>query len=497
MDTYISMNQCRFDISQCEIRAKLNPYDVQLCINEEKDVKKNILSASGTEIAVVYVGTIQEAMSVNTNISDFNEFFFQAEVLDPIYNATFAGQVEWQHVIISGNNIVPGSPNAPPFWSGFFQITYKRERVTGSPSPPPGLGWVNISPGEWVRKPRVQEVFDEDTNTSYPSGSYFRHWKVLGEDPTDNGRTLGSVLDYLVSCVPVASDFFNINPPGTAPLADQVYVDAAAELSRILVYQKSDVTRPVVSNNATLAETTQGEFLLFLKNIFNVDWRIEKVLGVDTLRIEHLAYFEALAAVTLDMTASDYVRYIAKRGSYTYKNDKAPGLEKFFWMDVVGIEFEGNDIKYGGGCTNPDDKLEYRTQVTTDFPYSQAYPAKVSDFGFFLIATQEYSGQNVIIEGAIPGHFGTYLNAPLAYKNLHLKYWKHGRFAISGTMNEAATTFISTIPQKQQEKINAKLCLSEFEGWDFGRIRTQFGDGYSPTAKYSLRDETIELNVIF
>lgn len=493
MDSYIRFNQASVNVKRCEIIVKFTPDDIVGCVKAEMQKRRNVLDAFNTRRVYGNVGTV-ETNGGSGVILGFNEFNIETEVIDFLAPAGLG----WTATRVAGTAIVAGSPN-PPYWNGSFDIDYMRERVTGSPTQPPGNGWLSNGVNDWVRPVLKEEVYDENWNTDLTTGEYLREWRVLSNADIDNGRAIGDVLDFFVTCCPVASDFLNINPPLTAPLTEQVYLDAVDYYNALIVFQKSDVTRPNVSNNATRWETTLTELLTQLKNVLNLEWRVERIAGVETLRIEHSIYFEQSGNITLDLTSQRWERWVADKNNYTYKTEKAPSVERFAWMDKVSRAFAADDITYEGGCTNPDEYVDYTSNVTTDLPYATAYPTRISDDGLFWVSAQLYDGRYVIKDVTVPTVSGSIINGALSYKFLHPRLWTYGRYAESGYMNGSLTTFETIIRQKQQERITLPgFCFSDFEDWDFtGLVQTQFGSGEIALAEYELGSETLTLDLVF
>ena len=487
---YVTMNRCAFNKRECKVDVRFSIDDPVTCWDENKSKQNNFLLVPNPVTVSGVVGTIQTVVSIVTPCT-FLPPTIPADVTAYILNLTLPGQVGWRETLIVGTNIVQGA-----MWTGDFQVTFKRERVTGSVTQPPGLGWINLGGGEWVREPRVVEIFDELTNLVFTNDEYYQHWLIVAEGDIDNGRTLKDTLEFFSPCgMPVVSDFFGINPVGDAP-TNSAYTEALDTMQDVVLFQKSDILRPFVSNNATIQKTTAESLMNYLRAIHNVDFRIENVGGVNRWRIEHWSFFNDAQTVTLDITQPRWADALKRKDNYVWNTDTNPGIERFYWGDNVSSNFDGYDIIYGSGCTNSEQSKDYRTAVTTDLAYAQAYPTRLADEGFFMLACDLFGTDHIIIEDNIPSLFGTFFNAPLSYRYLHFYFWRHGRFAESGQMNNALTTFLSTVRRRQQEQIELRgFCLTDFEAWDInGLVRSQLGD-CEYTATYSVVNSTLTLNL--
>lgn len=320
-------------------------------------------------------------------------------------------------------------------------------------------------------------------------------------DPIDNGMLFEDVLDVMlgtggIDCpLTVVSNFFQINPDGTNPSND-AYTTAIANLNNMVVFQKSDVKRPGVSENATVANIKFEELFEWLATMFKVYPAIEG----STLRLEHVSYYES-KPVGIDLTASLYARWIADKNKYTYKTDKLPRFEFFQWMDDANTsaKMRTGGLTYGQACSSEGEEVtNVAARVNTDLEGIISNPENFVDDGFVFINAFLLSGAYYAIEETIQGTAQIALNGHLSFRNLIPYYhrWYAYQTEVSG-LGIIALTIESTRPVKEGEPISINgWCCSDFINFDpNSTATTEIGDGEITSIEFSVKNGRATFNL--
>lgn len=476
---YLKMDDGQWNPVQCRVVFRVSIDDAYSCIFENWKEEKNILTALGGETVTALTGYIEEDTCTD-NLTGYT-----VDLLNiPTYDGCLSDPNEWTLL----ENEFTGTKESGGLWDGLIRSVWVRERVDASVLSPPGDGWVSIGGNSWVRELQTNYL-GETTDLGVPQ--VLQQWEVVGEDlEFDNGRTLENVLDLLNPCAgtyTIQSDFFRINA-GVLPATDP-YNAAAAGFDQLIMWQKSDIVRPIANYNATKGITTFEKVLSWLRNMFNVEWRVEGTV----IRIEHISYFEGNNG--LDLTAVDYLEWIDKKNAYSYINAKKPHYERFAWMDKVTAYFEGDPIVYDNACANKEDNSEefYRLdEVSTDMAFLSNNEDEASLQGFVFAAAYDdgAGGWWINIEE-------TQLNGHLSFTKLHDNYWRHSRPLIDGNMNGVDETFESVIPSKQQEELEVRIDCTDFLAFNpEERAQTQIGWGEIAVWSYSAKKCSLTLQIL-
>lgn len=479
---FLSLDNGQWNPVQCRVEIPVSIDDEYACIFQGWKEEKNILSAGGNETATALTGYIQQVQCTDTLEGVDVLSILAGEIDVPTVDSCLPDANEWTvlEAEFDGATDLGGG-----LWDGTARTEWVRERVDSSPSSPPGEGWVSIGGDSWVRQLNVVFL----ALTSAGDGDAIQTWEIPGEDfEADNGRTLEEVLDYFNPCeYTIQSDFFRINAD-TLPETDP-YDAAVAGFDGILAYQKSDIVRPDANYNATRGITTFEKILDWLRNTFNIEWRVEGT----TIRIEHLSYFEENNG--LDLTAGDYAAQIEKKNRYSYVTVKKPKYERFAWMDSVTDFFTGDPIIYDNACANKEENSEVfirADEVTTDIAFLANNEDEVSLQGFALVAVYSDGGS-----GWWMNVEDSYINGHLSWTKLHDNYWRHGRPQLSGNMNGSDETFESALPSKQQEEITVRLTCGDFASFNPGeRVQTEMGWGEVAAWSYSAKTCLLTLQIV-
>lgn len=388
--------------------------------------------------------------------------------------------------------------------------------VGGLPSPPSGSGWTNrgdVMIGSrhghrWTRQPYGGAY---TAQAHYPGlwqhvtgnvCSQIFQWQ--DPNPTtityDRGRLLSDVLSRLVGlsgCIgssSIVSDILRINT--TLLPSDMDYVTGLPTLiNQLVINAKSDIKTPSSSEAANTANLSFLQLMDMLRKELNIWWLIDG----GTLRIEHLSYFQNMP-MALDLTATEYTKYMLRTNKYSYRREDLPRIERFENAEQGGIDFIGMDITYESLCVNnTEDGGMVITRVdvlTTDIGYIQTDQTAISDSGFVLMATYiDNSGDRWIVNGlgALTGLNA--INVPLSWANLHRDYHTWGRVLPNGIMNGSYTGFDSWVKTKKQVQLSVPMCCTVINF--AGLVKTGLGVGEVDSASYNSQTGMIKLSLMY
>jgi hypothetical protein len=493
---YLALIDGEWDVSRCRVTIQPRIYDPYECLEEVSKEVVNVLEASAGDTTI---------LSVTKNTVPCNGTF-HAQV-----GYTDQDVVDW----LQDNNCVSG-----PGWA-LVSYEYEEIQVSGS-----NVKLIVVS--EWERYEYVVEC--DGMGVAQPPTSS-GGWTLISDDCgsngtstwvsetggsnvfLDRGRKLEDVLNLMLDdCdLTIVSDFFNINPDGTAP-DNAAYQQAAIDLLDLRIVQITDVKFSIdgpPDQWARKGEMRLKELLDDLKGIFNADY----IIDGSTLRIEHVSYFETYTFVT-DFTQPKWSKYIAGAFKYTYRTDRLPKSENFAWAeehDYRDADFLGYPIIYGTVCSvNNDGKDEqFKTNYfLTDWSWverntrrqNEATAAgrssglkEISDDLFLLVSTE-----NAIVNVSQGFNSGiSKVNAALAWANLHQYYHKIGRPHTRGEMNNQEQDFETFNYPREQEEFEVNMCCDNL--FDFSpddeKYRTQIGWGRVSEATYEDPRQVMTFNL--
>jgi hypothetical protein len=477
-----------YNVSQCTASSKTASDSSFTCLTDGLKVERNILGVGGNVVLKPFIGTVvtQRCPSAsNAMISGL------LPVNPPVQDSCLAQPDGW---VVLENNFDFIAPNgSPPPWTAEHHTIWTRIEVT-SATEPPGGGWTNIGGGTWVKSPVME--YDYENSIGPPTvggGSWHQIYKYswVNQGDIDNGRTLENILAYFIQnlgCpLTIASNFFNINPDGTAPVND-AYTAAAANMANVVVFQKSDVKRANVSNNATIGRLTLEEIFAWLEAL-NVFPTIE----ANTLRIEHITYY-LNKPTGLNIDLPTYSRWAGRSNRYTYRTDEMPRFEKWAYMERTDdTAFEGSPIDYFAACSNGETVQHSFTRAVANISKVVSQPDSFSDDGFVLVAAVEFQGDLYVSEenGLINGH----LSVPAIQDNYFMDY----AYQESGVVNFNTVTFNSVRPQKRAEPVSIpNFCLLDFVAVDPNALITRHGEEMeAETLRYSARGSFVTFELIY
>lgn len=456
-----------FDLDNCRVTVSPKPSDDYTEMFENWEEEINILS--GTTKSTVY-GLLGDLEAIRcSDLAYVGSLPLRASPYTTVETCISPGE-GW---VLFRLQYFYGIPGPDSIYS-----TWVREKVTGSVSEPIGNGWIDLGGGDWAREPQTAEfptilidAYDSNTNVLTYDAYFALSGVAIEYDLTgditdegyelllagsdfyyksavyDNGVTLERVLEALnpISGGTFVSDFFSINPDATYPVND-AYTGAIADLANVIVYQMTDVTTWDASENARRGITTYKKFYEYLRNKFDV----RQVVSGTEIRIEHISYFENVMG--LDLTVAPYASQIAGRNKFSYLNPTVR-YEYFKGMSSpVTDYFEGLPIEYTT-CVNEDSQTKnYPVKdFMHDLGYTQSYPEKVDEDGFFVIGAA-LSDSFLYVEV-----WDGYANGKLSTTYVHDLYWRYRRAQQTGLLNGASVTFESWKPNRLQEGLTIKL----------------------------------------
>jgi hypothetical protein len=283
----------------------------------------------------------------------------------------------------------------------------------------------------------------------------------------------------------VVSDFLNINRDFTF-IPNTAYDYSFDFLKDILVFQKSDITLPNATNDATRGVITLEKLLQLLRDLYNTKFT---VVG-NVLRIEHISFYTQSNG--LDLTVPPYKLYTDSLDSYSYLDNAIPSSENWLFQeqsDYVGT-FDGYPIVYDLTCATGDKKDYVLDLLNNNVSFITNFPNKVSERGFSFVSYTTNNAKNVIMsQNEVNDVNGLFL--------LHENLWRYGRLQQDFTMNQNAQTAETIVSIKRGETIRIPLCCSDFNSFTgLQKVKTQLGWGTVDSFEYSLKEDllTIQLN---
>jgi hypothetical protein len=525
----VVLNESDFDLHNQLIETKLTEYQDYSCYEDNKDEEINILQAITTPIMVNLFKTVNLEYITKTKTNDASTGIggvmnCGAPAWDEATSAESQGWAVVENTWMFTANQTGGIGGNVP---GVCQTTtrYAREITNvDCAQPAPGPEWIYISTSQsppdaqvgfcLMKYARPASVYgctvtiNQDTvNSTYYGES--RKCLVAGDSANmqsvDNGRLVADVLQYFANnfcgATTVKSNFFQINPDVVSP--NNYVTGAASKTAHLVIFQKSDVKRPGVSGNATVANLTWEKLLNALTTFYWTNWRIEMDLaGKSIFRIEHVSYYDP--GVGMDLTGPEFARFFIDKNRYTYENTRVVIREEYSTMEASFGDFKGLPITYPSRCLAAESKDNVATYSVDDFTTDVQLCLTaglinsdvVSDQGFVLMACTLNNGMyEVITENPILDQTST-VNNSLAWAQLHRDYHRYERPQQLGNMNGQETVFLSTIPTKKGATFSIPLCCGQEFNPD-KKIRTLLGEGVVSKATENGVTGMIEIDLLY
>lgn len=475
-----------YNASRCEVTFEVKPNDVYECANKEFDKRENWLDyAFPVDIKTLY-GTIKTTSCLGDTTWPAPDSFWHyykgcwgtghTSSQDPDAALAWRPIQHDQYFVF-----LPG----PGVWKLRTNTTWARETID-SATPPPGIGWINISGTTWVRPVSVGHPIIG--TTSEESGLTWEA-QVNNSAPISNGRKLSTVLIAATAALEcgftsIISNFFNINPDATNP-SNTPYTYSAANFADVFFFQKSDIVRASASNDATRFTFSMKEFLEELK-LMNVFHSITNVAGVKTLRIEHWTYWNGANGTNLVTLGGG--KYIV--GKDDFKTDaEVPNFESFAYQESYRKKFLTKRITYPAACATAQGNERTASQLSTDFGgLVENNDAGLE--GLFLLATTNIGGGEYLMNT-----LGGEANGAFAWENVLPALWADGRFHAGATANVPGYVVNSVRKTREQVPISIRFCCDGvFEPSKL--VNTQLGWGEVKSAEEDTEHATLKLSLL-
>lgn len=489
----VNIQTGNYNASRCEVEFEISPADVNECFRKSLTKKFNWLDFAVNDLvtAKVILGTV-ETITCNTDIN----IDTGPEPPTPApYTIRFAKNC-WGTGVTTSDAPDPATAwrpiqstqyafylDGPEIWKLSITTTWARERIT-SATTPAGEGWISLGSNIWVRPVAVGVPVRGSTNLLY--GRFYEN-NVVNTNPVSNGRLLGDVLGELVASLDcgideVVSNFFNINPDGSAP-ANDVYDYAADNFAAVLIYQKSDIVRATASNDATILEMTLADFFENLK-VLNLLWSVEDDAGTVKLRIEHYTYYQFANGLDLTTGTAKYIQ-----GLDSFKADiEIPAFEALAYQESFRPKFLTQRIDYPAACATTSGNEIKANLLCCDFGGLVENPDAGLE-GFFLMAVVSDGGAGYLINS-----LGGEPNGAFSWENVIPALWADGRYHADATATVAGYTVNSIRKFRAQSPIVIRFCCDD----DFNPselVQTQLGWGEVADAELDTQTATLTLNL--
>lgn len=377
---------------------------------------------------------------------------------------------------------------------------------------PPGSNWVMIK--------------DDCANSGF---SYFaRPSKSKLDQGVYNksaagGVHLKEVIDRLLSGIacsyPVVSDFFQINPENPDTIN---YVSGLpTRVDNLIFMQKSDWVCNYCSERATKMNYSWAQFSTAMRSMFNVYWDLEQLNGITVLRLEHYSYFKR--NTTLDLTASQYSKYLAGKNRYSTETAAIPKQENFKFFEAVYDDFKGLPIYYGGPCVGDNEEDHEAPMIVTDIYGLEAaldntdsegninlrdIPAASETEGIMLFAC--YHDPNVSSDhemliytekGMLSQQQANAIDWPnghLAFANLQYYYHRSGRYLDYGFLNNSFEYFSDTRKKWKKDLVSIPFCCDTLDTKGTVTLpeSSMYGQAELQSAEFKFQSQMLDLELL-
>ena len=285
----------------------------------------------------------------------------------------------------------------------------------------------------------------------------------------DNGRTLRDTLDYLLQQsdvqIAVASDVL--------PILGTIGVDD------LIVYDKSDVKRPEVSNNATITKVTLKRLIDNICNLFNVKYTTEGNIFTFKHYTEIFRNEFDLAEKVLGFYNNSF-SYLEIPGTENLKSEESK-TEEFQELQIE-YEIEGGskeEYNLSNLCVDLNFIIGNRNRLAAD-PDAKD---EISDSGLFFAAID---GSNVILEQT------GVKNYQFSYTFLFPILWEADRYLNRFKLNGGEATFVGIDRRVRRQKLDMDF-FNEFRELNLFKVDIEKAE--IETAE--LKGNKLSLNLLF
>ncbi len=497
----IAIAQGEYNESLCQVEFEIKPSDLYECAIKGFSEKHNWLDFNtipqsvGVKTMVGEIETIvchDSAGAITPLAPDVVQFY--KDCWDTGYTTDDKpdAATAWRPIAHNQRNIYVGAPFPADPDIIDATTTWAREKAT-SATMPPGDGWISLGGTTWVRPISVTDVVSNYTKVRHTPLTYDTiDWeaRVINPEPISNGRPLNVLLPSAVAALncdidTVVSNFFNINPDGTAP-TNSAYDFATDNMQHVLFLEKSDVVRASASNDATRADLSLKEFFEDLKPL-NLFYAIVNDGGVTKLRIEHYSYFSG--ANGLDLTTLGGGKYL--QGLNSYKADEEiPAFESFSYQESHRAAFLPAQINYPPACATTEGREISARLMSTDLGgLLENQDAGLE--GFVLVATHQ-AGADYLLNT-----LGGEANGCFAWGNIMPALLEDGRYHPDASAPFPGYTAnpLTIKKVKVQPNVTIKFCCSDlFEPSEL--VNTQLGWGEVKNAEQDTEKGTLTISIV-
>lgn len=477
---YLSMIDGEWNKSHCVVDIPIRPLDQYACLFENWEKEHNVFSLVFDRYeGRSTLGVIENKTCHRTILADKNLPAFEGSTGCIDRNEMQNGRwvlVKWR--VFVGTSV---------------ETIWSREVFTG---PNPGNGWSDIGGGRWAREVQVNENLEaaiDDGNL------YYREWNIVQYQIT-NGMKLREVVEKMVQQLlpcqyTIVSNFFGINPDGTAP-TNRAYDKAFDHVRNTYVFQKNDIRRAKNKDQSSFVLNISLKRLLEnLKVLFNVYFIIDEN-EPNKIRLEHVSYWDDRRM--LDLTQSRFLKDIEGRWKYTYEKQSLPIKENFKFMELGEkfFLFDSEPISYEYTCSN--DAKENEATYTADFVTTAVddiveFPDKYSENGLVLVEIHPFG----YIQSGFARNQNVLRNGNLSWWSLMDFYHRWNRPQQYGFLNTQLVKFDTYKRTRKQEPIQIQLCCSDYTNFNpKDLVKTQLGWGEILTAKYSEPSEVLTVELL-
>lgn len=484
----LSRNSTKWDVSNSRVTVQVEPKDDYSCVIDKLNDEKNIIGFGTSRAVKSLLGELEENLVAVVSAPNYT-----TGLPDPTVDPT---DTNWG--IKSLDVTETGG-----VWNG--TVTYVRIKIEttclgGSPVAPPGSGWTlriddcaGTGTATYSKPASLALTSTSETTDDLEQPVVQQEYTIAGVTEgiveIDNGVLLSDVLDFLITgCgYKVVSDFFDINPLGTAP-SNAAYTAAGNFLTNLMIWQASDVRAAYVdaAQNATIGKMKLSDLLNDLQKIFRVYWWIDGI----SLRIEHESWFNQSNG--LDLSADPQ-----QAGTYQYEriDEDFPREQQFSWRYSLRNQyFEGSPLVYENACSDGVEENTVRLFVT-DMNTLLSDETAGSDEGFVLGAAVFFEGAYYLLSDDNDGI--ELVNGHLSWYNLHQNYHQHRRPFLAGEMNGAAHTF-TTAKRTKRQQVRANISTAQYVAFDPDTLtRSLIGWGeHTSEIRYSAKNCELSLTLL-
>lgn len=391
--------------------------------------------------------------------------------------------------------------------------------------PPPGAGWTRrkveiIGQGRWVTtwcRQCTSTPFDTSEWT-LEEGLYYKELEVLNASQIENG-TENIILDYTTEgaiklstffdfyiggCFDnIISNFFNINPDGTAP-DNYEYSQAASDYSNIVLFQSSDIVTPegtgadnIDNSNQVAGTLSFKQFWENLRTLLDLCMWFDKKAGA--LRIEHSSYRgQNNQAKVLDLTSTQFKDCLRGKSNYSTSDIDIPFREEFEYSTKNGSpQFDIETITYDRNCSDGNDDTNIKRYPVAGF--NNDFGAIYNNPDLQLEESQLDNLTIVSLKGQVIQSRKGVINGPFAMSYIVSKYHLRNRPACEGILGSTLVTFLGLKAKKKMPPIDIILkspFFHQFEPLD-DKVKTYLGECEVESMTRTIPTDDLSLSLKF